>query len=212
MAVSLVSLLIISSFYLLNASFNPKLYLDASQPISVRVDNLLKQMTLQEKEYQLLSVNEPYSTNPNGLGIIQGNGSTPSEIVYYRNLNQQIIINESRLNIPVAFHQEALHSCCNGGTIFPMPVFQGCTWNISLIQEIASIIAYESRTVGNQILYSPVINLWTDARFGRLSEGYSSNPTLTSFYARAAVKGFQGMFKAITFLISITQKFFTLPT
>ena len=188
-----VVLSIITSFYVTSSAFNPKLYLDASQSISVRVDNLLKQMTLEEKEYQLLSVNEPYATNPNGLGIIKQNGSTPSETIYYRNLNQQMIINQSRLSIPVAFHSEALHSCCKGGTIFPMPVFQGCTWNVSLIQEIASIIAYESRTVGNQILYSPVINLWTDARFGRLSEGYSSNPTLTSFYARAAVKGFQGM-------------------
>ena len=172
--------------------FDDKLYLDASQPISVRVDNLLKQMTLNEKEYQLLSVGlNPKESYPYGLGIIQGNGSTPEEIIYYRNLNQEKIMNESRLSIPVAFHQEALHSCCNGGTVFPMPVFQGCTWNISLIEQIASSIAYESRTIGNQILYSPVINLWTDARFGRLSEGYSSNPTLTSFYARSAVKGFQ---------------------
>eukprot|EP01084_Bolivina_argentea_P287836 493945_1 len=187
----LYMLVIIYTLTTIINGLDSKLYLDPTQPISVRVDDLLKQMNLNEKMYQLLSVNKIQTSNPYGLGIIKGSGNTPSDIIKNRNTNQQTIIKQSRLNIPVAFHQEALHSCCPGGTVFPMPVLQGCTWNNTIIKQIAKVIAYESRTVGNQILYSPVINLWTDPRFGRLSEGYSSNPTLSSFYARNAAEGFQ---------------------
>ncbi len=70
-----------------------------------------------------------------------------------RNKNQQLIMNQSRLNIPVAFYNEALHSCCNGGTVFPMPVLQGCSCNNTLIRDIAKAIAYESRTVGIFVKY-----------------------------------------------------------
>ena len=103
----------------------------------------------------------------------------------------QAYINASRLNIPASFHQECLHSSTPGGTVFPVSVLQGCAWNETLVSEIYSIIALEARSVGIDVCYGPVINLWTDPRYGRISEGYSSNPTLTAFLARAAVKGMQ---------------------
>eukprot|EP01084_Bolivina_argentea_P020359 37854_1 len=150
-------------------------------------------MTLNEKIYQLLSwMFVPSNSRYNyGVGRLTQTGNTPQDIIQFRNKQQQMVINSSRLNIPASFHAESLHSCCAGGTIFPMPILQGCTWNNTLIEQIASIIALESRTVGTDVMYSPVINLWTDPRFGRIHESFSENPTLTAHYARAAVKGFQ---------------------
>ena len=59
------------------------------------------------------------------------------------------------------------------------------------MEEISSAIAAEARLVGIDLAFAPVINMWVDARFGRLQEGYSENPTLTAAYATAAVRGFQ---------------------
>ena len=67
-----------------------------------------------------------------------------------------------------------------------------CRWDTDLVEQISSAIAAEARLVGIDLAFSPVINMWVDARFGRLQEGYSENPTLTSAYATAAVRGFQG--------------------
>eukprot|EP01084_Bolivina_argentea_P287837 493947_1 len=188
----LYMLVIIYTLTTIINGLDSKLYLDPTQPISVRVDDLLKQMNLNEKMYQLITNkgNTPPS-NSYGMGCWKGTGNNPSDIIEFRNSFQKTIVTQSRLDIPVTFYQEANHGCCPGGTIFPMPVMQGCSWNTTLIKQISKAIAYESRTVGNEILYSPVINLWTDPRFGRLSEGYSSNPTLSSFYARNAAEGFQ---------------------
>jgi hypothetical protein len=66
-----------------------------------------------------------------------------------------------------------------------------CRWDTDLVEEISSAIAAEARLVGIDLAFAPVINMWVDARFGRLQEGYSENPTLTAAYATAAVRGFQ---------------------
>ena len=52
-----------------------------------------------------------------------------------------------------------------------MPVSMGCSWNVSLIEEIYKAIVLECRTMGIDVLFAPVLNMWTDPRFGRASEG-----------------------------------------
>ena len=162
------------------------------ESIETRVNALLSQMTVDEKIYQLISWKDLTPiTYSYGVGQFKAVGNSPQEIISFHNSQQSKVINESRLNIPAAFRQETAHSAAPGATVFPTPIAQGCSWNTTLINEIASIIAQSARSVGIDILFSPVINLWTDPRFGRISEGFSSNPTLTAFYARAAVNGLQ---------------------
>eukprot|EP01084_Bolivina_argentea_P063282 115594_1 len=169
-----------------------QIWKDARQPIEQRVNALLEQMTLEEKINQLISWQYyPPPTFQYGVGHIKQSGGNPAAWISFRNQQQEIVINASRLNIPAGFHAESLHSSAPGGTVFPTPITQGCSWNTTLIEEITSIIALESRTVGTDVMYSPVLNMWTDPRFGRASEGYSENPTLSAHYARAAVEGFQ---------------------
>ena len=119
-------------------------------------------------------------------------GCSPADVVKNRNALQTAIMNASRLKIPVSFSQEALHSGAAGGTVFPESVTMGASWDVSLVQEIYAAVAVEARAVGVDLAFAPVINLWTDARFGRLQEGFSENPTLTAAYAAAAATGLQG--------------------
>ena len=69
---------------------------------------------------------------------------------------------------------------------------QGATWDASIVHDISVAIAKEAKACGIDVAFSPVLNMWVDARFGRLQEGFSENPTLSSAYAVAATKGLQG--------------------
>ena len=72
-----------------------------------------------------------------------------------------------------------------------MPVNQGATWNRTLVRLIGRAIAIEARAIGVDTVFAPVVNLWTDPRFGRLQEGYSENPFLTATLGMEAVLGLQ---------------------
>ena len=104
--------------------------------------------------------------------------ASPAALVAARNVIQSTLVNGSRLGIPASFSQEALHSATQGGTVFPELVTQGSSWDPSLVEAIAAAIAVEARATGVDVAFSPVLNQWVDARFGRLQEGFSENPTV----------------------------------
>ena len=112
--------------------------------------------------------------------------------VALRNKLQRAVIKSSRFGIPASFHVEALHSGAPGGTVFPESVTLGATWDPQLVKEIGAAIAEEARAFGADVAFSPVLNMWTDPRFGRLQEGYSENPTLSSAYGAAFTQGLHG--------------------
>ena len=114
------------------------------------------------------------------------------DCIKQRNALQADFVNGTRLHIPVSFINEGLHGGAPGGTIFPMPVGLGATWDVELVNEIMSVVGQEAAAIGVDVVFAPVVNMMTDPRFGRLQEGYSSNPLLTSHLAVAAVKGLQG--------------------
>jgi beta-glucosidase len=78
------------------------------------------------------------------------------------------------------------------GTVFPMPCALGSAWNASLVQAIGSAMAYEARAYGVNEHWSPVVNLWTDDRFGRQQEGFSPDPLVAAHLGSAMVMGLQG--------------------
>lgn len=169
-------------------------------PIKQRVADLLYEMSLEERVAQLVHGDSlaPFSSgayNSTGLGSLSLANlakSTPLETVQWRNAFQKAYMNQSRLKIPVSFSQEALHGGAKGGTVFPMPVTMGASWDVELVQEMYAVIAEETRAIGVDVAFAPVINLFTDPRFGRYQEGFSPNPTLSAHLATAAVSGLQG--------------------
>jgi beta-glucosidase len=98
-----------------------------------------------------------------------------------------------RLGIPDIKKVEAIHgfSYGSGGTIFPQSIGMGATFNKKLIEEIATMIAVESLDAGAIAVWSPVLDVAQDPRWGRCEETYGEDPVLVSEIGGAWIKGYQ---------------------
>lgn len=196
------------------------LYLDSSQSIEKRVEDLLDRMTLEEKVGQMnmpcvygnrLGRNIQERTEGckqftmgvyvEGLGPGGGFFTLANNILHkgprqqaeFFNELQEIAIEKTRLRIPLLQTEEGTHGLmCSGGTIFPEGLGIGSTWNMDLVKNIYSIAAREARAVGIHQLFTLVIEPNRDPRLGRNQEGYSEDPYLCSQITSAIVEGAQG--------------------
>ena len=117
----------------------------------------------------------------------------PREHAGFVNAVQKWVMENTRLGIPVMFHEEALHGfTAPKGTHFPVPIGLASTWDPGLIEKAMSIAAKEARARGCQIVLSPVVDLGRDPRWGRIEETYGEDPYLVSRLGVAAVRGYQG--------------------
>jgi len=192
-------------------------YKNASLPVDERVELLLKQMTLDEKVVQLQCLwnektklfdgNRNFSPDsakkytPNGLGQIgrPSEGHSPEENALLTNAIQQYFIENTRLGIPVIFHEECLHGhAAKEKTSFSQPIGLASTWNTTLIEELYSMTAKEARAVGTHLALTPVVDVARDPRWGRVEETFGEDPFLVSQLGLAAVNGFQGKDSIIT--------------
>lgn len=103
---------------------------------------------------------------------------------------QDEYLSKNRLKIPLLFMDDVI----NGYKIaFPIPIAQGCSWNIEVIKKIAKISAMESNIAGANVNFSPMVDLSRDARWGRAMESIGGeDPYLGKMYAEAIVKAYQG--------------------
>jgi beta-glucosidase len=102
-----------------------------------------------------------------------------AECIQTRNHFQTIAKEQSRLGIPISFAEETLHGSLYSPQ-YPMPINLGCTWNDSLVEQVFSETAWQASAVGINVGLSPVVNMFPDARCGRMQEGFSEDPYLTS--------------------------------
>jgi beta-glucosidase-like glycosyl hydrolase len=176
----------------------------SADPIPARVAALLAQMTVEEKIAMTFAVHYGAAQAASaaqlktGIGAIKLStagfkcGTNWTDCVAQRNAFQRRFVEGSRLGVPVSFINEGLHGGATGGTVFPMPVGQGAAWNASLVEAIAGAVAAQARAVGVEVVYAPVMNMMTDARFGRQQEGFGSEPTHTARMGAASARGLQG--------------------
>jgi len=201
-------------FFFLSCSEKDTLYKDTSQTVDVRVKNLLKQMTIQEKIAQVSSltgdkfimprgkINSKFidSTFAKGIGEITGislvetkNPSRPKDMARIANEIQRFLREKTRLGIPVIFADEGLHSLmANETTCFPQAIALASTWDTSLVRKVFEIVAAEARACGEQHLLAPVVDVAREPRWGRVEETYGEDPYLVSRIGMAAVVGLQG--------------------
>ena len=102
---------------------------------------------------------------------------------------QDIAVNNSRLKIPLMFGLDVIHG---HRTIFPIPLGLSCSWDIPMIEQSAHIAATEAAADGLNWVYSPMVDIARDPRWGRIAEGAGEDPYLGSKIAAAMVRGYQG--------------------
>jgi len=212
-------LLLISAFSA--ASVQPQEkppYRNSRLPLEQRVADLLSRMTLEEKVAQLtsamdrmVSVSDPKSALVDAKGIFQpdraaaliknglGQISRPSGMngprqnAEHTNAIQKWVKENTRLGIPILFHEECLHGhAAQKGTSFPQAIALASTWDPQTVEDVFSATASEVRARGSQQCLTPVLDVVRDPRWGRTEETYGEDPYLAARIGVAAVKGFQG--------------------
>jgi beta-glucosidase len=193
-------------------------YRDPKLAVEQRVSDLLGRMTLEEKIAQLegswenrqffsdpkaLFVDEKGTFLPERAAVLMKDGmgemSRPSEnrgprvMAEFTNTMQRWLKENTRLGIPILFHEECLHGhAAPKGTSYPQAIALASTWNPELVRDVFSATAAEVRARGAQQCLTPVLDLARDPRWGRTEETYGEDPYLVSRLGVAATQGFQG--------------------
>src|SRR4030042_23756 len=109
------------------------------------------------------------------------------------NAIQKFFIENSRLGIPVIFHEECLHGhAAVDATSFSQPIGLGATFNPDLVRRLFEMTAEEARARGTHQALTPVVDVAREPRWGRVEETYGEDPYLVARLGVAAVRGFQG--------------------
>jgi len=120
-------------------------------------------------------------------------GRDPRAMAELTNAIQRFFIEESRLGIPVIFHEECLHGhAAVGATSFSQPIGLAGTFNPSLVESLYAMTAEEARVRGTHQALTPVVDIARDPRWGRVEETFGEDPYLVSQMGKASVRGFQG--------------------
>jgi beta-glucosidase len=168
----------------------------ADKQLNRRVEALLKQMTLEEKIGQLVQYSAGYATGPNGSKLsydeltAQGRIGAMLNVIGAEKTNrfQHIAVEKSRLHIPLLFGDDVIHG---DHTTFPVPIGLAASWDPKAIESVARTAAQEARADGIQWVFSPMVDISRDARWGRIVESSGEDPYLGSAIARAWVAGYQ---------------------
>lgn len=180
------------------------------------IDGLMKQMTLQEKLGQLNLIT-PGSVIPTGAVVStdvekklrEGKVGGMFGVIGYDKIKiaQDIVMNESRLKIPLFFGSDVIHGY---KTTFPIPLALSCSWDTALIRRSAMIAADEASADGLNWTFSPMVDVARDPRWGRVAEGAGEDPFLGAQIAAAMVKGYQGASLAANNTLMACVKHFAL--
>lgn len=166
-----------------------------------QIDVLLAKMTLEEKVGQMNQYNGFWDIT----GPVPKNGDAALKYEYLKKgwvgsmLNvhgveqvrelQKLVVEESRLGIPLLFGFDVIHGY---KVQAPIPLAESASWDLDAIQKSASIAAEEASAVGLNWTFAPMVDISRDARWGRVMEGAGEDPYLGSKIAEARIKGFQG--------------------
>lgn len=172
---------------------NPQLI---SREVNTRVDALLKKMTLEEKVGQLVQFSAGFATGPAASKltydelVAQGKVGSLFNVVGADKTNhfQHIAMEQSRLHIPLIFGLDVIHGF---HTTFPIPLAIAASWDTNAAETVARTGAEEARAEGINWVFSPMVDISRDPRWGRIVESNGEDPYLSSAMARAWVKGYQ---------------------
>ena len=162
------------------------------------IDGLMGRMTLEQKLGQLnlhsasgfVAGSKLNDEDANVQAVRDGKlgGIFGSSDVEYLRQMQQIAL-ESGAGIPLITGMDVIHGF---QTVFPIPLALSTSWNPDLIEKSARIAATEASAHGINWVFSPMVDICRDARWGRIAEGGGEDPFLGGELAKAYVRGYQG--------------------
>jgi beta-glucosidase len=186
----------------------------ADPNIEARVNRLLRRMTLEEKIGQLVQYNDtgdatPAPTAKDAQGAIAAvNPETANHVNAMQlaaagrlgsmlntigaertNTYQHLAVDKSRLHIPLLFGADVIHGF---RTIYPVPLGLAASFDPELAVALSHMAAEEATTAGVRWVYSPMVDISRDPRWGRTVEGAGEDAYLGAAMARAYVRGYQG--------------------
>lgn len=193
------------------------MYENPAAPLEQRVQDLLAQMTLEEKTCQMATLygsgrvlkdalpQPSWKTEVwkdgignideehNGLGRFKSQYAFPyTTHVEAKHTIQRWFVEETRLGIPVDFTNEGIRGVCHDrATYFPAQCGQGATWNKELIARIGEVEAREAVALGYTNIYSPILDIAQDPRWGRCVETYGEDPYLVGQLGKQMINSLQ---------------------
>ena len=202
-------------------------YEDPARSLDERVEDLLGQMTLEEKSCQLATLygygrvlrdslpterwkNEVWKDGIANIDeMLNGVGkclrTTPHLVSDYtghveaKNTIQRWFVEQTRLGIPVEFTNEGIHGLNHSrATPLPAPIAIGSTWNRALVHRAGEIAGHEARVLGYKNVYAPILDVARDPRWGRVVECYGEDPFLIAELGVEMVRGIQSQGVAST--------------
>jgi beta-glucosidase len=202
----------------------------ADPSIEARVDRLLHQMTLEEKIGQLVQYNDTGEASPVPAAVAKQGaiaavnpetanhvnamdlaakgrlGSMLNTIGAERtNTYQHLAVDKSRLRIPLLFGADVIHGF---RTIYPVPLGLAASFDPALVVTLSHMAAEEATTAGVRWVYSPMVDISRDPRWGRTAEGAGEDAYLGAAMARAYIRGYQGDSLAIPGNVAASVKHF----
>ena len=202
-------------------------YEDPAQPVEKRVEDLLSQMTVEEKTCQLATLygygrvlrdslpvdgwkeeiwKDGIANIDEMLNGVGGRSVRVEELLYpfsnhaeAINKVQRWFVEETRLGIPVDFSNEGIHGLNHTkATPLPAPIGVGSTWNRALVRRAGEIVGREARALGYTNVYAPILDVVRDPRWGRTLECYGEDPYLIAELGIEMVEGIQSQGVAST--------------
>ena len=202
-------------------------YEDPAQPVEKRVEDLLSQMTVEEKTCQLATLygygrvlrdslpvdgwkeeiwKDGIANIDEMLNGVGGRSVRVEELLYpfsnhaeAINKVQRWFVEETRLGIPVDFSNEGIHGQNHTkATPLPAPIGVGSTWNRDLVRRAGEIVGREARALGYTNVYAPILDVVRDPRWGRTLECYGEDPYLIAELGIEMVEGIQSQGVAST--------------
>ena len=175
--------------------------MNSKNTVEQKIDDLLKQMTIEEKVGQMNQYNGFWDVT----GPAPEGGSAEKKYEHLRKgwigsmLNvrgvkdvravQKIAVEDTRLGIPLIIGFDVIHGY---KTLSPIPLAEAASWDMEAIKKSAETAAIEASASGINWTFGPMVDISRDARWGRVMEGAGEDPFLGSKVAEARVKGFQG--------------------
>ncbi|GMI65067.1 hypothetical protein like AT5G20950 [Hibiscus trionum] len=178
-------------------------YKDRTQPLNVRIKDLIGRMTLEEKIGQMVQIERNVSSADvmrkyfigsmlSGGGSVPAPQASPKDWINMINEFQRGALS-TRLGIPMIYGIDAVHGHNNvyNATIFPHNIGLGATRDPELLKRIGAATALEVRATGIQYAFAPCTAVCRDPRWGRCYESYSEDPTVVQAMTEI-IPGLQG--------------------